>query len=148
MSLLEKGTRKRMNFPSLVKSQQVFIQATLNLSQENRSSHAHSSVSILPGERIRPEILEVLWHQFSKRLLHQQSGLPCRIQASERLMQPQDQSTRPCQVQGGAIKALHRLGKISWDTEKMRSECPAQIPPGREGHYDVGQSMRRILKDL
>ena len=51
-------------------------------------------------------------------------------------------------MQGGALKALYRLGKISWDTEKMRSECSAQIPPGRERHYDVGQSMRRILKDL
>ena len=138
-----------MNFPSLVKkSQQVFIQVTLNLSQENRSSQAHSSVSILPGDRIRPEILEVLRHQFSKRLLHQQSGLPCRIQASERLMQPQDQFPRPCQVQGGALKALCRSDKISWDTEKLRSKCPAQIPPGREEHYDVGQSVRRILKDL
>ena len=128
MSLLEKGTRKRMNFPSLVKSQQVFIQATLNLSQENRSSQAHSSVSILPGERIRPEILEVLWHQFSKRLLHQQSGLTCRIQVSERLMQPQDQFPRPCQVQGGALKALHRSRQNQLGHREDEVQVPSTNP--------------------
>ena len=117
-----------MNFPSLVKSQQVFIQATLNLSQENRSSHAHSSVSILPEERIRPEILEVLWHQFSKRLLHQQSGLPCRRQASERLMQPQDQFPRPCQVQGGALKALHRSRQNQLGVREDEVQVPSTNP--------------------
>ena len=117
-----------MNFPSLVKSQQVFIQATLNLSQENRSSQAHSSVSILPGERIRPEILEVLWHQFSKRLLHQQSGLTCRIQVSERLMQPQDQFPRPCQVQGGALKALHRSRQNQLGHREDEVQVPSTNP--------------------
>ena len=129
MSFLEKETRKRMNFPSLVKkSQQVFIQVTLNLSQENRSSQAHSSVSILPRDRIRPEILEVLRHQFSKRLLHQQSGLPCRMQASERLMQPQDQFPRPCQVQGGALKALHRSRQHQLGHREDEVQVPSTNP--------------------
>ena len=61
-----------MNFPSLVKSQQVFIQATLNLSQENRSSQAHSSVSILPEDLASPEEWEELEHQFPERFMQQQ----------------------------------------------------------------------------
>ncbi|XP_044780506.1 spermatogenesis-associated protein 31-like [Bubalus bubalis] len=75
--------------PSFVKkSQQVFSQVTLNLPQENRSFWAHSSVSILPEDLASPKVWEELEHQFSKRCMQQQFGLPCRIRASQKLMQP------------------------------------------------------------
>ena len=56
----------------------------------------------------------------------------------------------PCQAQGweGPSKTSAGRGKIIQDTEKMRSKCPAQIPPGTDLQYDVGQSVGRILKDL
>nr|XP_005888204.1 PREDICTED: uncharacterized protein LOC102274247 [Bos mutus] len=82
---LEKGR----TLSSLVKkSQQVFSQVTFNLPQENRSSWAHSTVLILPEDLASPEVWEELEHQFSKRFMQQQFCLPCRIQASQKLMQP------------------------------------------------------------
>ena len=56
----------------------------------------------------------------------------------------------PCQAQGweGPSKTSAGRGKIIQDTEKMRSKGPAQIPPGTDLQYDVGQSVGRILKDL
>ena len=56
----------------------------------------------------------------------------------------------PCHEQGweGPSKISVDRGKISQDTEKMRSKCPAQIPQGTDLQYDVGQSVGRILKDL
>ncbi|XP_040118336.1 putative spermatogenesis-associated protein 31C1, partial [Oryx dammah] len=82
-SQLERGRA----LPSFVKkSQQVFSQVTPNLPQENRSFWAHSSVSILPEDLASPEVWEELEHQFSKRFMQQQIGLP--IRASQKLMQP------------------------------------------------------------
>ena len=125
---MEKGTRKRMNFPSLVKSQQVLSRPLSTFPRKIGLLWLTALSSMLPGERIRPEILEVLWHQFSKRLLHQQSGLPCRIQASERLMQPQDQFPRPCQVQGGALKALHRSRQNQLGLREDEVQVPSTNP--------------------
>ncbi|CAM9119755.1 unnamed protein product [Rangifer tarandus platyrhynchus] len=134
----------------LRKSQQVFSQVTLNPSQETRSSQAHSSVPILPGYLISPEVPKKLEHHISQRFMQQQSGLPCRIQAFQKLMQPQDQYPRPCQAQGreGPSRSSAGRGKRSQDTQKMRSKCPAQILPGTDLCHDVGQSVGNIVKDL
>ncbi|OWK07182.1 hypothetical protein Celaphus_00017001 [Cervus elaphus hippelaphus] len=80
--------------------QRVFSQVTPNLPQENRSSQAHSSVSILPEDLISPNFLEKLEHHLSKRFIQEQRGVPWRIQASQKLIQSQDQFPRPCQAQG------------------------------------------------
>ncbi|OWK15283.1 hypothetical protein Celaphus_00000590 [Cervus elaphus hippelaphus] len=94
---------------------------------------AHTSVSIFPGDLISPEVWEKLEHHISKRFMEQESSLPCRIQASQRLMQSQDQFPRPCQAQGreGPSSASAGLGKRSEDAQKMRSKCPARILPGQ-----------------
>ncbi|XP_070650272.1 spermatogenesis-associated protein 31D3-like, partial [Bos indicus] len=85
----KKQLEKGRTLSSLVKkSQQVFSQVTSNLPQENRSSWAHSTVLILPEDLASPEVWEELEHQFSKRFMQQQFGLPCRIRASQKLMQP------------------------------------------------------------
>ncbi|CAN0457804.1 unnamed protein product [Rangifer tarandus platyrhynchus] len=141
----------RRTLPSLVKnSRQVFSQVTLNPSQETRSSQAHSSVPILPGYLISPEVPKKLEHHISQRFMQQQSGLPRRIQASQKLMQPQDQYPRPCQAQGreGPSRSSAGRGKRIQDTQKMRSKCPAQILPGTDLCHDVGQSVGKIVKDL
>ncbi|DAA26751.1 TPA: hypothetical protein BOS_9010 [Bos taurus] len=147
----KKQLERERTLPSLVKnSQQVFSQVTPNLSQETRSSQAHSSDSILPGYLISPEVREKLEHHIAQRFMQQQSGLPYRIQASQKLMQPQDQYPRPCQAQGreGPSRSSAGLGKRRQDAQKMRSKCPAQIVPGTDLRHDVGQSVGKIVKDL
>ncbi|KAJ1059534.1 hypothetical protein K5549_018946, partial [Capra hircus] len=147
----KKQLERGRTLPSLVtNSQQVFSQVTPNLPQETRSSQAHRSVSVLPGYLISPEVREKLEHHISQRFMQQQSGLPYRIQASQKLMQPQDQYPRPCQAQGreGPSRCSAGLGKRRQDAQKMRSKCPAQIVPGRDLHHDVGQSVGKIAKHL
>uniref|UniRef100_A0A452G8H3 Uncharacterized protein n=1 Tax=Capra hircus TaxID=9925 RepID=A0A452G8H3_CAPHI len=147
----KKQLERERTLPSLVtNSQQVFSQVTPNLPQETRSSQAHRSVSVLPGYLISPEVREKLEHHISQRFMQQQSGLPYRIQASQKLMQPQDQYPRPCQAQGreGPSRCSAGLGKRRQDAQKMRSKCPAQIVPGRDLHHDVGQSVGKIAKHL
>ncbi|XP_055283933.1 putative spermatogenesis-associated protein 31C2, partial [Moschus berezovskii] len=147
----KKQLERERTLPSLVKnSQQVFSQVTPNLPQETRSSQAHSSVSILPGCLISPEVREKLEHHISNRFMQQQTGLPYRIQASQKLMQPQDQYPRPCQAQGRQWRSRSSagLGKRRQDAQKMRSKCPAQIQPGRDLRCDIGQSVGKIVKDL
>ncbi|XP_061002301.1 spermatogenesis-associated protein 31E1-like isoform X2 [Dama dama] len=147
----KKQLESRRTLPSLVKnSQQVFSQVTLNPSQETRSSQAHSSVPILPGHLISPEVRKKLEHHISQRFMQQQSGLPCRIQASQKLMQPQDQYPRPCQARDreGPSRSSAGRGKMSQDVQKMRSKCPAQILPGTDLCHEVGQSVGKIVKDL
>ncbi|MXQ89858.1 hypothetical protein E5288_WYG020544 [Bos mutus] len=147
----KKQLERERTLPSLVKnSQQVFSQVTPNLSQETRSSQAHSSDSILPGYLISPEVREKLEHHIAQRFMQQQSGLPYRIQASQKLMQPQDQYPRPCQAQGreGPSRSSAGLGKRRQDAQKMTSKCPAQIIPGTDLRHDVGQSVGKIVKDL
>ncbi|XP_055284072.1 spermatogenesis-associated protein 31A6-like isoform X2 [Moschus berezovskii] len=147
----KKQLERERILPSSVKnSQQVFSQVTPNLPQETRSSQAHSSVSILPGCLISPEVREKLEHHISNRFMQQQTGLPYRIQASQKLMQPQDQYPRPCQAQGRQWRSRSSagLGKRRHDAQKMRSKCPAQIQPGRDLRRDIGQSVGKIVKDL
>ena len=138
---LKKQVESGRTLPSLVKkSQQVFSQVIPNLPQESRSSQAHTSVSIFPGNFISPEVWEKLEYHISKRFMEQESSLPCRIQASQKLMQPQDQFPRPCQAQGreGPSNPSAGLGKSCQDAQKMRSKCPTQIPTGKDLHHDVG----------
>ena len=138
---LQKQVESVRTLPSLVKkSQQVFSQVIPNLPQESRSSQAHSSVSIFPGDLISPEVWEKLEHHISKRFMEQESSLPCRIQASQKLMQLQDQFPRPRQAQGreGPSSPSAGQGKRSQDAQKMRSKCPAQILPGTDLCPDVG----------
>ncbi|KAB0339895.1 hypothetical protein FD754_023565 [Muntiacus muntjak] len=147
----KKQLESRRTLPSLAKnSRQVFSQVTLNPSQETRSPQAHTSVPILPGHLISPEVRKKLEHHIYQRFVQQQSGLPCRIQASQKLMQPQDQYPRPCQAQGreGPSRSSAGRGKRSQDAQKMRSKCPAQILPGTDLCRDIGQSVGKIVKDL
>ncbi|XP_057576631.1 spermatogenesis-associated protein 31E1-like [Hippopotamus amphibius kiboko] len=150
-NFLKKKLESGRTFPSLVKkSHQVFSQVTPNFSQESRSFQAQSSVSVLPGDLISLEVREKLEHHLLKRFMQQQSGLPCRIQASQNLMQPEGEFPRPCQAQGkkGSSRPSAVIGQSSQDTQKMRSRCPARIPPGKDLSQDIGQSVGRILKDL
>ena len=124
----------------------MFSQVTPNLPQENRSSQAHNSVSILLGDLINLEVWEKMEHHLSKRFMQQQSGVPCRMQAFD-WIQPQDQFPRPCQVQGKKwpSRTSPSPGKSSQDAQ---SKCPAKIPPGKDLHQDIHQNLGRILKDL
>ena len=124
----------------------MFSQVTPNLSQETRSSQAHSSDSILPGYLISPEVREKLEHHIAQRFMQQQSGLPYRMQALD-WIQPQDQFPRPWQVQGKKWPSRTSLGpgKSSQDAQ---FKCPAKIPPGKDLHQDIHENLGRILKDL
>ena len=137
--------------PSLIKRyQHIFSQVTPNHSQENRPSQAHISVTTPLGDLISPEVRENLEHHLSKRFIQQQSDLPCRIQASQKVMQPQGKFSKLCQVQakkGPSIPSAV-LGKSSQDTQKMGSRSSARIPPEKDLCQDIEQSVGKILKDL
>ncbi|OWK07370.1 hypothetical protein Celaphus_00017005 [Cervus elaphus hippelaphus] len=137
--------------PSLVKRyQHVFSQVTPNRSQESRPSKAHISVATPFGDLISPEVRENLEHHLSKRFMQQRSDLPCRIQASQKVMQPQGEFSKLCQVQskkGPSIPSAV-LGKSSQDTQKMGSRSSARIPPEKDLCQDIEQSVGKILKDL
>ena len=146
---LQKQVESVRTLPSLVKkSQQVFSQVIPNLPQESRSSQAHSSVSIIPRDLISPEVWEKLEHHISKRFMEQESSLPYRIQASQKLMQLQDQFPRPCQAQGreGPSSPSAGRGKRSQDAQMMRAKCPAQILPRTDLCHDVRQSVGEMYR--
>ncbi|KAB0349795.1 hypothetical protein FD754_014652 [Muntiacus muntjak] len=137
--------------PSLVKRyQHVFSQVTPNRSQESRPSEAHISVATPFGDLISPEVRENLEHHLTKRFVQQQSDLPCRIQASQKVMRPQGEFSKLCQVQskkGPSIPSAV-LGKSCQDTQKMGSRSSARIPPEKDLCQDIEQSVGKILKDL
>ncbi|KAB0373223.1 hypothetical protein FD755_014882 [Muntiacus reevesi] len=137
--------------PSLVKRyQHVFSQVTPNRSQESRPSEAHISVATPFGDLISPEVRENLEHHLTKRFVQQQSDLPCRIQASQKVMRPQGEFSKLCQVQakkGPSIPSAV-LGKSRQDTQKMGSRSSARIPPEKDLCQDIEQSVGKILKDL
>ncbi|KAM9701058.1 LOW QUALITY PROTEIN: spermatogenesis-associated protein 31E1-like [Dama dama] len=117
---------------------------------ESRPSEAHISVATPFGDLISPEVRENLEHHLSKRFRQQQSDLPCRIQASQKVMQPQGEFSKLCQVQskkGPSIPSAV-LGKSSQDTQKMGSRSSARIPPEKDLCQDIEQSVGKILKDL
>ena len=118
--------------------------------QGNRSSQAHTSVSITPRDLISPQVWEKLEYHLSKRFMQQESALPCKIQESQKVMQTQGDSLRPCQAleKKGPSSPSGGLGKSNPDAQKMRSWYPARIPQGKHLCQDVKQSMGRILKDL
>uniref|UniRef100_A0AC11DPB9 Uncharacterized protein n=1 Tax=Ovis aries TaxID=9940 RepID=A0AC11DPB9_SHEEP len=148
---LIKQLESRKIIPSLDKRyQHAFSQVTHNHSQESRPSQAHISVATPFGDLIRPEVWEKLDHHLSKRFMQQQSDLPCRIQASQKVMQPQGKFPKLCQVQakeGPSIPSAV-LSKSSQDTQKMRSRSSARIPPGKDLCQDIEQSVGKIVKDL
>ncbi|XP_040091115.1 spermatogenesis-associated protein 31E1-like [Oryx dammah] len=118
--------------------------------KESRPSQAHISVTTPSGDLIRPEVWEKLDHHLSKRFMQQQSDLPCRIQASQKVTQPQGKFPKLCQVQakkGPSIPSAV-LGKSSQDTQKMRSRSSARIPPEKDLCQDIEQSVGKIVKDL
>ncbi|XP_069429793.1 spermatogenesis-associated protein 31E1-like [Ovis canadensis] len=147
----KKQLESRKIIPSLDKRyQHAFSQVTHNHSQESRPSQAHISVATPFGDLIRPEVWEKLDHHLSKRFMQQQSDLPCRIQASQKVMQPQGKFPKLCQVQakeGPSIPSAV-LSKSSQDTQKMRSRSSARIPPGKDLCQDIEQSVGKIVKDL
>ncbi|XP_068829740.1 putative spermatogenesis-associated protein 31C2 [Capricornis sumatraensis] len=148
---LIKQLESRKIIPSLVKRyQHASSQVTHNHSQESRPSQAHISVATPFGDLIRPEVWEKLDHHLSKRFMQQQSDLPCRIQASQKVMQPQGKFPKLCQVQakkGPSIPSA-ALGKSSQDTQKMRSRSSARIPAEKDICQDIEQSVGKIVKDL
>nr|XP_025137880.1 putative spermatogenesis-associated protein 31C1 [Bubalus bubalis] len=148
---LIKHLESRKIIPSLVKRyQHVFSQVTHNHSQESRPSQAHISVATPFGDLIRPEVWEKLEHHLSKRFMQQQSDLPCRIQASHKVMQLQGEFPKLCEVQakkGPSIPSAV-LDKSSQDTQKMRSRSSARIPPEKDLCQDIEQSVGKIIKDL
>ena len=72
------------------------------------------------------------------------------MQESQKVMQTQGDSVRPCQAleKKGPSSPSGGLGKSNLDAQKMRSWYPARIPQGKHLCQDVKQSMGRILKDL
>ncbi|XP_010834359.1 PREDICTED: spermatogenesis-associated protein 31A6-like [Bison bison bison] len=118
--------------------------------EESRPSQAHISVATPFGDLIRPEVWEKLEHHLSKRFMQQQSDLPCRIQASQKVMQLQGEFPKLCEVQakkGPSIPSAV-LDKSSQDTQKMRSRSSARIPPEKGLCQDIEQSVGKIVKDL
>ncbi|XP_055283702.1 putative spermatogenesis-associated protein 31C2 [Moschus berezovskii] len=148
--LLEQLESRKI-IPSVAKRyQHVFSQVTPSRSQESRPSQAHISVATPFGDLISPEVREKLEHHLSKRFMQQQSDLPCRIQASQKVMQPQGEFPKLCPVQakkGPSIPSAV-LGKSSQDTQKMRSRSLAMVPPEKDLCQDIQQSVGKILKDL
>ena len=116
----------------------------------NRSSQAQTSVSITPRYLISPEVWEKLEYHLSERFMQQERALPCKIQESQKVMQIQGDSLRPCQAREkkGPSSPSGGLSKSNPDAQKMRSWYPARIPQGKHLCQDVKQSMGRILKDL
>ncbi|KAJ1059487.1 hypothetical protein K5549_018875, partial [Capra hircus] len=148
---LIKQLESRKIIPSLVKRyQHAFSQVTHNHSQESRPSQAHISVTTPFGDLIRPEVWEKLDHHLSKRFMQQQSDLPCRIQASQKVMQTQGKFPKLCQVQAKKGPSIPSAvpGKSSQDTQKMRSRSSARIPPEKDLCQDIEQSVGKIVKDL
>lgn len=82
--------------------------------------------------------------------MQKESGMPCRIQESQKLMQLQGESPRPWQALGmkRPSRSSAGLGKSSQETQKMTSWYLARIPAGKLLSQDVRQSMGRILNVL
>lgn len=97
---------------------------------------------------------EQLEQHLQKRFLLQQlehwGDLPRSIQLSLQLRLPEGQLPGVHQTQGGQgpWQLPVFMGKRSQDAEKMRSSCPARIPPRTHLGMDVGHSERRTLKHL
>ncbi|KAM5307227.1 putative spermatogenesis-associated protein 31C2 [Glossophaga mutica] len=118
------------------------------------ASHPCSPVSTVPGDLMSPDVWEQMEQHLQNRFLLQQQEhwgvLPHSTQLSLQLRLPDGQLPGVGQAQGGQgprqLSAF--MGKSSQDAEKMRSSCPARIPPRTGLGMDVGHSEGRSLKHL
>ena len=127
---------------------------TPHVPQDKGASQPCSPVSAIPGDLISPDMQEQLEQHLQNRFLQQQQehwgGLSHRIQLSLQLRLSDGQLPGVGQAQGrqGPWQLSAFMGKSSQDAEKMRSSCPARIPPRTGLGMDVGHSEGRTLKHL
>lgn len=153
---LKKWPETVRSLPFLVKKKKNLGKGkvTSHVPQDKGASHPCSPVSTVPGDLISPDVWEQLEQHLQKRFLLQQQehwgDLPRSIQLSLQLRLPEGQLPGVHQTQGGhgPWQLPVFMGKRSQDAEKMRSSCPARIPPRTHLGMDVGHSERRTLKHL
>ncbi|XP_004388037.1 spermatogenesis-associated protein 31A1 [Trichechus manatus latirostris] len=154
---LKKQLESESSLPSVVqRSQAAFGSLSPILPQDSRTSEAHKSDSILPGDFISPELRRQLEQHLQERFIQQQWGLPGGIQESLELMQPQGKLPGMCQA-----KNQHGLSRPSESRKNIKKTrypgrfrhlgsshvCHrANSQPGKDPVKDLRHSLRKVPK--
>ncbi|KAM9642285.1 spermatogenesis-associated protein 31A6-like [Trichechus inunguis] len=133
-----------------------FLHSESLVAADSRTSEAHKSDSILPGDFISPELRRQLEQHLQERFIQQQWGLPGGIQESLELMQPQGKLPGMCQA-----KNQHGLSRPSESRKNIKKTrypgrfrhlgsshvCHrANSQPGKDPVKDLRHSLRKVPK--
>ncbi|XP_058157382.1 spermatogenesis-associated protein 31A6-like [Dasypus novemcinctus] len=152
--LLKKQLGSWRALPLVVKrSQKAFSSLTSSFPQGTQASQAYQTIFILPGNfPLNPDIRKRLEQHLQKRLIQQQSGLPCRIHhVTLGQMQPQRKSpgichepSQPSVCERQSSKNIKKVRSSNLGNFRLFGSANFQLGKGPKA--DLGQSLGRVSK--